>query len=251
MAHGGQHHSVRSGEADGSAARQALSLNSRFAKYYEGNPGYGKTADMVARTLREAILDGVLEPSSWLREAELARELSVSRTPVREALRRLSVEGLVVLAARQGAMVAPITIEDILKVYVVRENLEGLAARLAARQRVPQDLERMHEVLERMRRASAAGYPAEVARLNLEFHQSVRRAAYNQYLDRFLTQVEQEVRRFGRTTFAVPGRAEQTLEEHSRILAAIESGDAETAGKLAAEHMRSARKLRIRMLLDD
>jgi DNA-binding GntR family transcriptional regulator len=205
---------------------------------------------MVAHVLREAILDGVLKPACWLRELELAQELSVSRTPVREALKRLSVEGLIILTAGQGAMVAPLTIEDILQVYVVRENLEGLAARLAAKHGTRQDLERLEEVSDRMRRSVAEGRLSDLARLNIEFHKAIREAADNRYLDRFLTQVEHEVRRFGRTTFEFPGRADEALAEHTRIVEAIARGDTEVAERLAIEHMRNARELRVRMLVD-
>jgi DNA-binding GntR family transcriptional regulator len=81
--------------------------------------------------LRKAILDGALRPPAWLRESELARELGVSRTPVREALKRLSGEGLVTITARQGAVVSPMTVEDMLEVYVVARTWK--AWRLASR----------------------------------------------------------------------------------------------------------------------
>jgi DNA-binding GntR family transcriptional regulator len=214
-------------------------------------PEHGKTVDIVVEILREAILDGVLKPSAWLRETELAQELSVSRTPIREAFRRLAAEGLVDITAHQGAMVAPMTIDNILEVYVVRENLEGLAARLAARHRSPEHLSRLERALEEMRRAIAGGKAsAELASLNLMFHKVIREASANHLLERFLGQVEHAVRRFGATTFQSPGRAEEAVEEHGRIVEAIAAGDAEGAEKFALDHMQRARELRIRMLLD-
>jgi len=223
---------------------------SRLGRYLEGLPRHGHTADRVTRVLREAILDGVLAPSTWLREAQLAKELSVSRTPVREALRRLSVEGMVTITAHQGAMVARMTIEDVLEVYVVREVLEGLAARLAARHRSQRHLDGLGDLIARMRRAAEGQAYPELTRLNLAFHKEIREASSNDYVDRFLTQVEHAVRRFGRTTFEAPGRAQDAVQEHARILEAITAGDAEAAEKLATEHMRRARQLRIQMLID-
>ena len=199
--------------------------------------------------MREAILDGALRPPAWLRELELARELGVNRTPVREALKRLSGEGLVTITARQGAMVSPMTVEDILEVYVVRENLEGLATRLAARYRWQQQVSELEDMLPRMTRATAEGRPVDLANLNISFHKVIRKAAANHYLDRFLTQGEFAVRRFGRTT-SVPGRTEEAMEEHHRIVEALTAGDAQAAECLATEHMRRARELRIRMLID-
>ena len=89
---------------------------------------------------------------------------------------------------------------------VVRENLEGLAARLAARHRSQQQVSELEDILSRMTRATEAAHPADLANLNISFHEVIRKAAANHYLDRFLTQVEFAVRRFGRTTLNVPGR---------------------------------------------
>jgi DNA-binding GntR family transcriptional regulator len=231
-------------------ALPGIATGPRFARYLTRVPEHGETVDTVADILREAVLDGVLQPSTWLREKELAQELSVSRTPVREALRRLAAEGLVTIVANQGAMVASMTIEDILEVYAVRENLEGLAARLAARRRSPEDLERLEDALELMRRVIADGRTSELASLNLAFHKVIREASANRLLERFLGQVEHAVRRFGATTFQVPGRAEEAVEEHGRIVEAIAAGDTEEAERLALDHMRRARELRIRMMLE-
>ncbi|QYJ16122.1 putative D-xylose utilization operon transcriptional repressor [Rubrobacter xylanophilus DSM 9941] len=219
---------------------------SRFAGYSRLLFGSGSASERAAAVLREAILDGTLPPATWLRETELARELGMSRTPVREALKRLAAEGLVEITARQAAVVAQMTMEDILEVYAVRENLEGLAARLAAKNRTREHLERLGEVLFLMERAED---PVELATLNLRFHRVIREAARNRYLDRFLAHIEYAVRRFGRTTFEVAGRPEEALQEHRRLVEAIAAGDAGEAERLAAEHMRRARELRLRMLL--
>lgn len=232
------------------ALEGGTSEGSRFAPYLEGLPVHGHTTDRVTHVIREAILDGLLIPSTWLRELELARELSVSRTPVREALRRLAVEGLVTIEAHQGALVASMSMDDILEVYVVREELEGLAARLAAKHHAGRHVEQLAKLMDRMQEAAQEQDYSELASLNLAFHKVIRDAAGNAYLDRFLTQVEHAVRRFGRTTFAMPGRSKEALEEHRRLASAISSGDAETAEMLATQHMKRARELRIRALFE-
>ena len=234
----------------GTGGDGAVAADPRLARYLEGLPLHGHTTDRVTQVLREAILDGVLAPSTWLRETELAKELSVSRTPVREALSRLSVEGLVTITAHQGAMVAHMTMEDVLKVYVVRESLEGLAARLAAKHRSQRHLDNLGDLLARMRRAAEEQAYSELNRLNLAFHRTIREASDNEYVDRFLRHIEHAVRRFGRTTFEVPGRAQEAVEEHARILESIAVGDAGAAERLAEEHMRRARQLRIQMLIE-
>jgi DNA-binding GntR family transcriptional regulator len=146
-------------------SEREVSKTPRFANYVREMPERGHTTDRVVHVLREAILDGVLPPLSWLRESELAQELSVSRTPVREALRRLSAEGLVTITANQGATVTPMTIEEILEVYVVRENLEGLAARLAAKHRSQLHLDQLacaQRVVERLHQGGRDPLMADV-----------------------------------------------------------------------------------------
>jgi DNA-binding GntR family transcriptional regulator len=146
-------------------------------------------------------------------------------------------------------MVSRMGVEDILEVYVVRENLEGLAARLAARHRSRAHLNQLEDVLSLMAR-NVEGPPKDLADLNIVFHKIIRQAAANGHLNRFLSQVEYAVRRFGRTTFEVPGRAEEVVEEHRHIVEAVAAGDAEAAERLAIEHMRRAPELRIKMLIE-
>lgn len=116
--------------------------------------------------------------------------------------------------------------------------------------RAQRRLDSLEDLTARMRRAAEEQAYPELTRLNLAFHGVIREASHNDYVDRFLTQVEHAVRRFGRTTFEAPGRAREAVEEHARIIEAIAAGNAEVAEKLATEHMRRARQLRIQMLLD-
>lgn len=211
-------------------------------------PTHGSMTDSVTDALREGILSGILAPLTWLREDEIATSLNVSRTPVREALRRLSDEGLTQRVANRGTVVAPMSMDEILAVYAVRETLEGLAARTAAIRRQPQlidDLTRVH-------RAMADTDPAEqatLASLNLEFHRIIRQASGNSYLERFLRQVEHAVRRFGQTTYSSPGRVHEALDEHFAIVQAIVAGDPDEAERCAIRHMRKAREIRLQQLL--
>lgn len=209
---------------------------------------HGSTTDAVTDALREAILSGVLQPPAWLREDELAAALRVSRTPVREALRRLSDEGLTQRVANRGTVVAQVTIDEIIAVYAVRESLEGLAARSAAIRRPVGLVETLRSIYQRMT-AAVNDDPAIMSALSLEFHAAIREAAGNAYLTRFLTQVEHAVRRFGQTTYTHTGRHHEGLEEHFGIMEAIAAGDPDTAEKRATEHMRRAREVRVAQLL--
>lgn len=217
--------------------------------YLSGRVVRGRTTEAVTDAMREAILDGQLPPSTWLRETEISRALGVSRTPVREALRRLSDEGLTIKTTHHGAVVTSLNVEDIIALYVVRENLEGLAARLAAGSCPPGLLGELAHVHEAMQASVVTGDFEAMAQLNLRWHRALRDAAANPYLSRFLEQVEHAIRRLPVSTFAEPGRAEDVLGEHEAIAVAIAERDGDTAEAMARAHVGRARSIRIATLM--
>lgn len=238
-------------EAPGGAGEPRGGDRSTLRSYLQAAPSRGSTTDAVTDALREAILDGVLPQSTWLREDELSRELSVSRTPVREALRRLSDEGLTYRSANRGTLVAAMTLDDVIAVYTVRERLEGLAARIAAMRRPDGLVEELTDLQRQMTEHAATGDVQALAKVNLAFHRQLRQGSGNAYLQRFLAQVEHAVRRFGRSTYAIPGRVEETLAEHRAIIEAVAASDPDAAEHRATEHMRRAREVRVREMLRD
>jgi DNA-binding GntR family transcriptional regulator len=235
--------------AEGGHPAQRGERGAQLRSYLRSAPSYGSTTDVITEVLREAILDGVLPPSTWLREDELATDLNVSRTPIRDALRRLADDHLAVRLPNRGTIVAPLSLDDVLAVYLVREPLESLAARLATLRSPPGLLTSLLEAHEAMTAAASIRDIADLSALDLIFHRLLREGSENPFLDRFLIQVEHAVRRFGRSNFESAARLQETLEEHKAIIDAIASGDADAAAELAAEHMRHARDARIRALL--
>lgn len=209
---------------------------------------WGTTAGRVAEALEEAILTGLVPAGTRLRELEIARQLGVSRTPVREALRQLAEHQMVQIDPNQGATVRPVSAEEILGMYVVRARLDGLAARLAA-ERVTSDLlARLESLQSEMAETAAAGDIHALLRHDLAFHAAIRHASNNRYLDRFLHVIECGVIRSGPTSYRFPGRVEQSAIEHERIVAAIKSGDADEADLAASEHVRHAAAARAHVL---
>lgn len=208
----------------------------------------GATSDMVYAILHEAILSGIVPPGQRLGEEPLAALFEVSRTPVREALLRLETTGLAHRVPRRGLIVARITPQEIVEVYVVRETLDGLAAYLAAQFATPSDVADLVAINEQFARAEQTGSVVEMADLNLRFHEAIARIARNSLLTQFLTQISHQVRRIPGTTFQHPGRAARAVEEHADIVKAIQAGDAERARQLATESMATARRIRIAML---
>jgi DNA-binding GntR family transcriptional regulator len=226
-------------------------VSNRLDAYRQRYMHLQRTTDIVREALRDAVLEGELGAGTRLREVELAREFGVSRTPVREALQQLGAEGLIDVHPHQGAVVTSLSVEDILAIYVVREVLEGLSARLAARRATPEQCEALLASIEAIEAVSQTATPSEMADYNLRFHAELRRVAGNRYLDRFLSQIEHAVRRFGHTTYAYAGRTSSSIAEHRAIVDAVVAHDPESAEAHAIEHMREARKLRLRMLSEE
>jgi DNA-binding GntR family transcriptional regulator len=241
----------RSGGADDGNGSGAEAPVEGLRAYLSHDAVRGRTTDDVTTAMREAILDGYLPPSTWLRESELAEAFHVSRTPVREALRRLADEGLAVKTAHHGAMVASLSLEDVLALYVVREDLEGLAARLAAVRCPPGLVDELDEINASMRDAAAREDIAGLSTLNLTWHRALRTGAANPYLERFLNQVEHAVRRLPKTTLIHPGRSDEVLAEHDAIARAVQARDGAAAEREARAHMRRAREIRLAVLLGD
>lgn len=206
------------------------------------------TSEAIYHTLREAVLDGVLSPGERLSENDLASELGVSRTPIREALLRLESERLIWRPSGRSAVVSRLTEEEILDIYSVRGTLDGLAAELAATKATPPQVSQVRWINDQMREAAEAGDFAKMARLNLEYHESLAEASGNGLLVYLMTQVHSRVRRFPSTTFAYPERALQAIDEHVEIIQALEDGRTEDAGRLAKQHMDRAREIRLKMI---
>lgn len=198
-------------------------------------------ADAVYQALRNAIVFGELPPGCRLLERELALELAVSRTPIREALRRLSEEGLVAGVPNRGVVVRTVTLEEAEHVYAVREPLEVLAARLAAQRCTPQQVAELEGCLIRAERAAALGDRRTVILENNAFHDLIAHASGNPVLARMLDLLRNQVNLVRMALWArIPTRPQQTLLQHRRILEALRSGDPEAASTAARAHLQSS-----------
>ncbi|MDA0564773.1 GntR family transcriptional regulator [Streptomonospora sp. S1-112] len=199
----------------------------------------------VYKELRAAIVSGEFDAGAQLGEVALAERYGVSRTPVREALRRLQQDGLVERGDR-GMRVRVRSPEEILEIYEVRIVLEGAAARAAAERRTRIDLARLHGAAEAMAATDAADGMA-MAAANRAFHETVWAAGHNQTLTDLLMRLNDHLARYPATTLTTPGRWESALAEHAAIVEAIESRDAEAAATRAEHHMTAARDIRLEM----
>ncbi len=201
---------------------------------------YQPLREVVCETLRAAIVEGVLKPGERLMEIQLAEELGVSRTPVREAIRKLELEGFVVMVPRRGTYVADLSIRDVNEVYEVRTALDILAAGLAAERITEEELEQMERILVQIGNYIEEGNMGAIVDADGQFHDILYQASRNDRLVGIINNLREQLTRFRSISMAYPGRLKNTLEEHSRLVEAIAMRDADLAKRLAAEHMENA-----------
>jgi len=192
----------------------------------------------------EAIDTGVYRPGDRLVESELADRLGVSRTPVREALQRLETQSLLTRDGR-SLIVASLDHTQLAELYIVRGALEGLAARLAARHATPEEVRVLREMVEADR--DLVGDPFALARANRRFHRQIHLTSHNRFLIQQLDLVHRSMALLATTSIAAQGRSQDTLTEHSAIIAAIALGDGDAADAALRDHISRAFITRLRI----
>ena len=195
----------------------------------------------------QAIDMGEFRPGDRLVESDLADRLGVSRTPIREALQRLETQSLL---ARDGRslIVASLDHNQMGELYVVRRELEGLAARLAARHANAEEVAVLREMVEAD--DALVGDPAALARANRRFHRQIHLASHNRYLVQQLDLVHRSMALMATTSLAAQGRGEIAQKEHKAIVAAIEARDQEAAEAALQDHISMAFKTRLKQDAD-
>jgi DNA-binding GntR family transcriptional regulator len=194
----------------------------------------------VFNQLQNDIINGKYQPGDSLIETRLSDELGVSRTPVREALRQLELEGLVQAVPNKGAIVKGISSKDIEDIYAIRMLIEGLAARWAAEKITAQELEELKEAVELEEFYTLKSDFEHLLKSDSRFHEIIFKASKSKPLMHTLSTFHHYLQKARNTSMSSPGRAQAVLEEHKAILNAIIAKDAEKAEKLTTEHVRNA-----------
>lgn len=194
----------------------------------------------VFQKIREDILNGKYKENDELRENTIGKELGVSRTPVREALRQLELEGLVSIIPNKGAYVTGISHKDVWDIYVIRSMLEGLCARWAAEHIKEAQLDELEEtiLLSEFQMKKESGFSAEqVAALDSRFHSILYEASGSRILSHVLTDFHNYVQTARTSSVVSEDRARKSIREHRQILRSIRDRDGEMAEHLANEHI--------------
>ncbi len=193
--------------------------------------------DVVFQTLRQAILRGELEPGERLMEIHLAERLGVSRTPIREAIRKLELEGLVVMIPRRGAVVASITEKDLKDVLEVRRTLEILAAEVACDRITPELLEGLKKAGQEFWNLKDTEDVTKLAEADVKFHEIIYLATDNPRLLHILNNLREQMYRYRLEYLKDKGSRERLNEEHKRIYIGIKNRDKKAVTAVVCEHI--------------
>ncbi len=201
---------------------------------------YKPLREVVYETIREAIRNGTLTPGERLMEIQLAEELGVSRTPVREAIRKLELERFVVMLPRRGTYVSNLSLKDINEVFEIRAALDGLAAGLAAERITEEELEQMERLLVEIADHIERHDNQKIVEADEAFHDILYRASRNERLVGIIYNLREQFARFRSVSINYPGRLQNTLEEHRQLVEAIAQRNPEAAQQKAREHIENA-----------
>lgn len=204
---------------------------------------YKPLREIVFATMREAIINGDFKPGQRLMEVQLAEQMGVSRTPVREAIRKLELEGLVVMVPRKGAYVAGLSSEDVKEVLEIRAVLEGLAASLAAEKASEEDIAMLKEIVDKFVTAAGEEDVVKLIHLDSDFHDVMYRASKNKKLIQLISSLREQVQRFRVAYFTKIKNTEILIAEHNELLDAIVGGDSAKARIVAETHIATTERL--------
>lgn len=206
-------------------------------------PDPADDGDLYDRILA-SVDSGEFAPGARLLETELATRFGVSRTPVREALRRLETQGVVTHEPRKGAVVATLDYDQLGELYAVREVMEGLAARLAARHASEAEILLLREMIAEDEKVLD---PRGQSQANKRFHRQLHQCSHNRYLIQTLDPIRRSMALLTKTTFSFPKRIADSNAEHAIIVDAIEARDGDAADAAARKHIANAYAVRLRL----
>ena len=191
-----------------------------------------------------AIRSGVFRPGDRLRETDIAARFSLSRTPIREALRKLEADGIIEHRARIGAVIRSLSHAEVVELYEMRVVLERTAAEMAAKHAVAAEVDALEAINRDL--ANAVATPEKAAAINQDFHRGIYQATRNRFLLEAARALNNALMLLGETTLADAERIETVCHQHQDILDAIRAGDVEAAGASAEAHLQTSLRHRLK-----
>ena len=201
---------------------------------------YQPLREAVCESLRNAIKSGILAPGERLMEVQLADELGISRTPIREAIRKLEQEGYVIMLPRRGTYVSSVSVHDVQEIFEIRSALESLSIGLAARRIESNELDQLQQLLAVTEKYIELNDIDNIVKTDIEFHGLLYSVSRNDRLGIIINNLKEQLSRFRKLSMSYPGRLQDTLEEHREMVEAIANGDVEAARDAAERHMEKA-----------
>lgn len=196
-----------------------------------------KHALQLAQTLEDEIASGILKPETRLEELTLAERFGVSRTPVREALHILSASGVVVLRPRRGAVVASLSLEELLQRFEVMAELEAICSRLSAERMTPAEKEALRDQHRICGEVAASADSDRYYEENAKYHALICRGAHNAYLSEEVERLRRRLQPYRRLQLRLEGRVEASYSEHTAVTDAIVAGDGLAASEAMQQHV--------------
>ncbi len=209
---------------------------------------YKPLREVIFATLREAIIMGELKPGERLMEVQLAEKMGVSRTPVREAIRKLELEGFVNMIPRKGAHVARLSIKDIMDVLEVRASLDGLATALAAERITDEELRELKYVLNQFESYVEKDNLQNIVKKDVEFHDIIYHASKNDKLIQIVNNLREQVYRFRVIYLKDFSSTKEVIKEHMEIFDALIEKDSKAAGEAAKSHIKNQEMMILKRL---
>ena len=207
--------------------------------------------DIVFKTLRDAIITGEFQPGERLMEMKLANEMGVSRTPVREAIKKLEAEGLVIMNPRRGAQVAPINEKDLKDILEIRKALESLSCRIACGKVNPDDIKHLRSINRAVAKAVRENDIPEIVERDVEFHDAINLITDNARLAKFLGQLKEHLYRYRLEFIKNMENCNTIIEDHERIIEAIAQKNADVACKEIEDHIEQQERFILNTLEEE
>jgi len=208
---------------------------------------YKPLREIVFETIRSAIVSGDLKPGERVMEVQMAESLGVSRTPVREAIRKLELEGLIIMLPRKGAYVTDLSVKDLTEVMEIRAVLEGLAAGLASIRIDAVEIEELEIYALKFHKSIEEDVDVIILR-DFEFHDAIFRASRNERLIQLNNNLIEQVQRFREIYHKKVNKPKESSREHYAIVEAISNGDVDKAEKLTRIHIENTEKAILKMM---